>query len=184
MTVPIFFAFIGIVILIGFFANLLFRVTKIPSVLVLIAIGIILGPVTGWLRHDALLVIAPYFGAVALLVILFEGGLGLEIGHVVRHAPRTAIFTAVVFALSMASVTVVAHLAVGLPLTLALMLGAILGATSPAISAAVKGSSDIHGFLPGGMRGPALAGRVIDLSRAGRSRPRARVWIIIVPRIR
>jgi cell volume regulation protein A len=133
MTVPIFFAFIGIVILIGFFANLLFRVTKIPSVLVLIAIGIILGPVTGWLRHDALLVIAPYFGAVALLVILFEGGLELEIGHVVRHAPRTAIFTAVVFALSMASVTVVAHLAVGLPLTLALMLGAILGATSPAI---------------------------------------------------
>ncbi len=133
MTVPVLFAVVGLVILVGFLANLLFRITKIPSVLVLIGIGVVLGPVTGWIADDSLLTIAPYFGAIALLVILFEGGLELEIDHVVRHAPRTAIFTTVVFALSMASVAAVAHLAVGLPLTIALMLGAVLGATSPAI---------------------------------------------------
>ena len=133
MTVPVLFAVVGLIILVGFLANLLFRITKIPSVLVLIAIGVVLGPVTGWIQHDSLLTIAPYFGAIALLVILFEGGLELEIDHVVRHAPRTAIFTTVVFALSMAVVAAVAHLAVGLPLTVALMLGAVLGATSPAI---------------------------------------------------
>ena len=92
MTVPVLFALVGLIILVGFLANLLFRITKIPSVLVLIAIGVVLGPVTGWIQHDSLLSIAPYFGAVALLVILFEGGLELEIDHVVRHAPRTAIF--------------------------------------------------------------------------------------------
>lgn len=133
MTVPVLFALVGLIILVGFLANLLFRITKIPSVLVLIAIGVVLGPVTGWIQNDSLLSIAPYFGAVALLVILFEGGLELEIDHVVRHAPRTAIFTTVVFVLSMAVVAAVAHLAVGLPLTVALMLGAVLGATSPAI---------------------------------------------------
>lgn len=133
MTVPVLFAVIGLIILVGFLANLLFRITKIPSVLVLIAIGVVLGPVTGWIQNDSLLTIAPYFGAIALLVILFEGGLELEIDHVVRHAPRTAIFTTVVFVLSMAVVAAVAHLAVGLPLTVALMLGAVLGATSPAI---------------------------------------------------
>lgn len=133
MTVPVLFALVGLIILAGFLANLLFRVTKIPSVLALIGIGVLLGPVTGWIQNDSLLAIAPYFGAIALLVILFEGGLELEIGHVVRHAPRTAIFTTVVFAVSMAAVSAVAHLAVGLPLTVALMLGAILGATSPAI---------------------------------------------------
>ncbi|MFN8061078.1 MAG: cation:proton antiporter [Vicinamibacterales bacterium] len=133
MTVPILFALVGLIILVGFLANLLFRITKIPSVLVLIAIGVVLGPLTGWIQHDSLLTIAPYFGAIALLVILFEGGLELEIDHVVRHAPRTAIFTTVVFALSMATVAAIAHLAVGLPLTVALMLGAVLGATSPAI---------------------------------------------------
>jgi Kef-type K+ transport system membrane component KefB len=49
MTVTVAFAAIGVVILIGFFANLLFRATKIPSVLLLIAIGMVLGPVTGWI---------------------------------------------------------------------------------------------------------------------------------------
>ncbi len=133
MSVPLLFALIGTVILVGFLANLLFRLTKIPSVLVLIAIGVVLGPVTGWIRHDALLTIAPYFGAVALLVILFEGGLELDVAHVVRHAPRTALFTAVVFVLSMAVVAAVSHYALGLAPLVALMLGAVLGATSPAI---------------------------------------------------
>ncbi len=133
MTVPVLFALIGAVILVGFLANLLFRLTKIPSVLLLVAIGVVLGPVTGWIRHDALLAIAPYFGAVALLVILFEGGLELDIAHVVRHAPRTAVLAVVVFALSSAVVAALAHVLMGLPLINALMLGAILGATSPAI---------------------------------------------------
>ena len=84
MTVPLLFALIGSVILVGFLANLLFRLTKIPSVLVLVAVGVVLGPVTGWIRDDSLLTIAPFFGAVALLVILFEGGLELDVAHVVR----------------------------------------------------------------------------------------------------
>jgi potassium/hydrogen antiporter len=133
MTVPVLFALIGAVILVGFLANLLFRLTKIPSVLLLVAIGVVLGPVTGWIRHDALLTIAPYFGAVALLVILFEGGLELDIAHVFRHAPRTAVLAVVVFGLSSAVVAALAHVLLGLPLINALMLGAILGATSPAI---------------------------------------------------
>jgi len=133
MTVPVLFALIGAVILIGFLANLLFRLTKIPSVLLLVALGVILGPLTGWIRHDALLTIAPYFGAVALLVILFEGGLELDIAHVVRHAPRTTVLAVVVFGLSFAIVAAVARVLLGFPLINALMLGAILGATSPAI---------------------------------------------------
>jgi cell volume regulation protein A len=145
MTVPLLFALVGVVILVGFLANLLFRVTKIPSVLVLVGIGVLLGPVTGWLRHDALLTIAPFFGGLALLVILFEGGLELEIGHVVRHAPRTAIFTAVVFALSLAAVALVARFALGLPVALSLMLGAVLGATSPAICMPVVSGLSVRG---------------------------------------
>jgi cell volume regulation protein A len=133
MTVPVLFALVGTVILLGFLGNLLFRLTKIPSVLLLIAIGVVLGPVTGWIRHDALLDIAPYFGAVALLVILFEGGLELDIAHVVRHAPRTAVLATVVFGVSMAVVAVVAHVFLGFSVNTALMLGAVLGATSPAI---------------------------------------------------
>ncbi len=137
MTVSMLFALVGTVILLGFLGNLLFKLTKIPSVLLLIAIGVMLGPVTGWIQHDALLDIAPYFGAAALLVILFEGGLELDIAHVIRHAPRTAMFASVVFAVSMAAVAFVAHTYLGFSLNTALMLGAILGATSPAICISV-----------------------------------------------
>lgn len=133
MSVPILFALVGSVILVGFLTNLLFRITKIPSVLLLIAIGVVLGPVTGWIPTASLLPIAPYFGAAALLVILFEGGLELEIAHVVRHAPRTALLALTVFALSFAAVAALAHTFLGFSLLNALMLGAILGATSPAI---------------------------------------------------
>jgi cell volume regulation protein A len=133
MTVAVLFALIGGVILLGFLANLLFRVTKIPSVLLLIGIGVVLGPVTGLIRSDALLAIAPFFGAAALLVILFEGGLELEIAHVIRHAPRTALLAVAVFGLSVAGVAAVAHFLLGFSLLTALMLGAVLGATSPAI---------------------------------------------------
>jgi cell volume regulation protein A len=133
MTVAMLFALIGGVILLGFLANLLFRVTRIPSVLLLIGIGVVLGPVSGLIRSDALLAIAPFFGAAALLVILFEGGLELEIAHVIRHAPRTVLLAIAVFGLSLAVVAAVAHLLLGFPLLTALMLGAVLGATSPAI---------------------------------------------------
>ncbi|MFO7693410.1 MAG: cation:proton antiporter [Vicinamibacterales bacterium] len=133
MTVPLLFALVGSVILVGFLANLLFRVTKVPSVLLLVGLGVVLGPVTGLIRSDALLAIAPFFGAAALLVILFEGGLELEIVHVARHAPKTALLAAVVFALSLAGVAALAYVFLGFSLLTALMLGAILAATSPAI---------------------------------------------------
>jgi cell volume regulation protein A len=126
MTVPILFALIGCVILGGFLANLLFRLTRIPGVILLIAIGVVLGPVTGWIRSDALLAIAPFFGATALLVILFEGGLELDVLHVVRHAPRAAKLAGLVFGLSLVTVAAAARFLAGLSWLSALMLGAIL----------------------------------------------------------
>jgi cell volume regulation protein A len=133
MTVAISFALIGGVILIGFLAHLLFRVTKIPSVLLLIAIGVLLGPITGWVTSDALIGIAPFFGTMALLIILFEGGLELDIETVVRQAPRASLLALLVFVFSVGSVTIFAHYAAGYSLLNSLLIASILGASSPAI---------------------------------------------------
>jgi potassium/hydrogen antiporter len=133
MTVPIAFAFIGGVILIGFFANLLFRVTKIPSVLLLISIGVFLGPLTGWIASDFLISIAPFFGTLALLIILFEGGLELDIESALKQAPRAALLSGLVFILSFVSVYAAAHYIFHIPLMNSLVLAGILGASSPAI---------------------------------------------------
>jgi potassium/hydrogen antiporter len=133
MTVSIAFAVIGGVILVGFFANLLFRVTKIPSVLLLIAIGVVLGPATGWITSASLIKIAPFFGTMALLVILFEGGLELDIESVIRQAPKAAILAFLVFIFSVGSVAALAFFVLHMSLFNSLMIAGIFGAGSPAI---------------------------------------------------
>ena len=123
----------GGIILVGFLANLLFRLTKIPSVLLLISLGVVLGPVTGIIASDLLVRVAPYIGTLALIIILFEGGLELDIATVLRQAPRATLLAILVFLLSFASVFAFAYLIAGLSVVGALLLAAVLGATSPAI---------------------------------------------------
>lgn len=40
----------GIIIFIGFFGTLFFQKTRIPDVLFLIVIGVLLGPIAGWIK--------------------------------------------------------------------------------------------------------------------------------------
>lgn len=133
MNVPIFFALMGGIILIGFLANLLFKLTKIPSVLLLMGIGVFLGPVTGWIASDQLVTIAPYFGTMALLIILFEGGLELDIMTVVRQAPKATVLAVGVFVVSVVLVMLFGIYVMEMTTLNALLLAAVLGATSPAI---------------------------------------------------
>lgn len=133
MSVAIAFALIGGIILIGFLANLLFRATKIPSVLILMAIGLVLGPVTGWVKSDALIAIAPFFGTLALLIILFEGGLELDIESVLKQASTAAGLCLLGFFLSWGTISALSFYGFHLPLLNSLLLGCILGAGSPAI---------------------------------------------------
>ena len=133
MTVAVAFAFIGGVILISFLAHILFKVTKIPSVLLLIGIGVVLGPVTGWITSDSLVAIAPIFGTLALLIILFEGGLGLDVASVRKQAPKALILALLGFLFSFVAVGALALFALGMGVIQSLLLASVLGAASPAI---------------------------------------------------
>jgi cell volume regulation protein A len=123
----------GGIITVGFLANLLFKWTKIPSVLLLMSIGVLLGPVTGWLASDQLVSIAPYFGTMALLIILFEGGLELDIVTVVKQAPKATVLAVGVFVVSVVTVMLFGIHVMEMSTLNALLLAAVLGATSPAI---------------------------------------------------
>ena len=77
MTASTLFFIIALVIGLGFAGRWLFQITRIPDSLLLIAAGFGLRNLMGadvTLAYAA----APYFGAFALLVILFEGGLHLD----------------------------------------------------------------------------------------------------------
>lgn len=78
MEVSFVFLIAGVIILIGFFGGLSFERTKVPDVLALLGIGVFLGPLFRLVDPDSLTHFAEYFGSLALMIILFEGGMGVR----------------------------------------------------------------------------------------------------------
>lgn len=79
MEVALLFFIAGAIILVGFLGNVAFEKFKIPDVLVLLGIGVVLGPVFHLIDHRLLSSFAESFGMFALIVILFEGGMDVKI---------------------------------------------------------------------------------------------------------
>jgi len=132
---------IGAVVFIGFFGNLMFKKYKIPDVLLLVLVGILLGPaILGGRLHfltaemlDDFNNYRDLFLSVALVIILFDGGLTLDI-RAVFESMRLSLFMAVVtFLLTMMAVAAVVYVAIGGSIYIAMSLGAIVGGTSGAI---------------------------------------------------
>ncbi len=88
---------VGLVILIGLAGELVLKRTGIPSVLFLILLGVVLGPILELANPAHIQRVAPYFGTLALLIILFDGGLNLQLNRVIRETPLAFLFTCTVF---------------------------------------------------------------------------------------
>lgn len=123
----------GIIIFIGFFGTLFFQKTRIPDVLFLIIIGVLLGPIAGWIKAVDLENITPYFGRLALIIILFEGGLHLRFDSLIKNLVGGVGLCVGVFAVTVVGIWAVGEYVLGMTTLNALMLGCILGATSSAI---------------------------------------------------
>ncbi len=128
------------IFLIGTLGEIVFEKTSIPDVIWLIVAGIFLGPVSGFLTRDDLSSIAPYFAAITLVIVLFEGGSSLELSELSRAAPRSSLLALLAFLFSVAACTIVTMLGawVGwLPdswtWTHGLLTGAILGGSSSVV---------------------------------------------------
>lgn len=95
-------ALVGGIIVAGFLGNLIFKYAKIPSVIKLMGLGVVLGPVLGLADPEALLQITPFFGKVALLIILFAGGLKLNIETVIAQLGKAVSLAFLAFGLTFA----------------------------------------------------------------------------------
>jgi len=124
---------IGLLVFLAHFLALQFRHTNVPDVLVLVLLGIVLGPVLGWIEPSDFGKVGSVIATIALVVILFESGTSLDLPTLRRTAGTTGLLTLSCFVLSAAIVAVVARLAFGLELLPALMLGATLGGTASAV---------------------------------------------------
>jgi cell volume regulation protein A len=138
--VALFLLSIAGIFLVGVTGEVLFRRTGVPDVVWLVLAGILLGPVSGAVPRESLAAMAPYFAALTLVVILFEGGIRLRLREVSRAAPRSGVLALLTFVAAAAVVAVVsmmARLVGGLPpgwsWAHGLLLGAILGGSSSII---------------------------------------------------
>jgi len=89
----------------GFISNYLFRRFKAPDVLILMFLGIILGPggigLIGSEAAEGLEAFTPYVAAAALAIIMFQAGMDLAIGDVVKSFSKSLIQTIIAFLASM-----------------------------------------------------------------------------------
>ncbi len=135
--VALFLLTIAGIFLIGVAGEVFFRRTGVPDVVWLMVVGILLGPVSGAAHRELLVTIAPYFAALTLVVILFDGGIRLRLGEISRAASRSGALALLTFLLAVAAVTLVSMGARGigwLPGSWTwlhgLLLGTILGGSS------------------------------------------------------
>ncbi|MEM2026909.1 MAG: cation:proton antiporter [Candidatus Bathyarchaeia archaeon] len=127
------FAIAGVIIFVGFLANLIFKKITFPDILLLILTGIIFGPLLGLFTPEDFLPVTPTFAALALMLILFQGGLGMEIYTVLAQSFRATVlgFLYVIFATLF--VSIFGHFILGLSWIEALILGPMTAGTSSVI---------------------------------------------------
>jgi cell volume regulation protein A len=122
----------GSIIVIGFLGNYLFERTGFPDMLLLIVLGILFGPVTGWVDTASIMSLAPYLAALALVFILFDGGMAMNIYRVFSESPRAAVLAVTGFAMNVIVTTLFMMYIVipDVPLLFSVLFGTILGGSS------------------------------------------------------
>lgn len=125
---------ITLIIVLGVGAQWLSWRLRQPSILLLLVLGLLAGPVTGLLEPDALLgdLLTPLV-SLAVALILFEGGLSL---HLKEIRGLRGVLARIVFlggAVTLVVTAAAAHLLLDLPLGLAALLGAVLVVSGPTV---------------------------------------------------
>lgn len=131
--IEVLFFLTGAIIFLGFFSMLFFERTRIPDVLILMSVGMILRSSFFFVDPQVFISLAPYVGAIALIMILFDGGLDFNFFKVVCELYEATRFTVLVFLLTCLTVMMFLHLLFEWNMLNALLLGAVIGGTSSAI---------------------------------------------------
>jgi len=124
---------IGMMVFFAHFLSLQFRKTNIPDVLVLMLLGILIGPVLGIVTPQDFGKVGSVVATIALVVILFESGTSLNLGVLGKSLATTGVLTLWCFFLTILIVALFGFYILDLSLLPAAMLGVTLGGTSSAV---------------------------------------------------
>ncbi len=125
--------FLGLLIFCAHLFNAWFSRKRIPDVLLLMVVGIVAGPVSGWVTPEQLEGTGSVFASLTLLFILFDSGIDMRLDTIRQYWTGVVQVTLLSFLVSMSAVTVVAYFVVGLELQASMMLGSMVAGTAAAI---------------------------------------------------
>jgi cell volume regulation protein A len=126
-------AFVGIMVFLAHLFTGIFSRTRIPDVILLMLIGIGVGPVLGLTSPAFFGSVGPVFTTVTLIIILFEGGLALKLDMLSSALGGAMILAPLSFFSTMIIVAGFSVWLADLDLLPALILGAIIGSTSETV---------------------------------------------------
>ena len=140
----------GLIFLAHLFLHI-FNRTRVPDVLLLIVVGIILGPASNLVPIESFGLVGPIFVTITLIVILFEGGVALKLSALKSALSKAVKLAVTSFFLTMIVVGVTAHLLLSLEWIPSLIIGSIAASTSEAIIIPLinqlKTSEKMHALL-------------------------------------
>jgi len=187
MDITLFFALLGGLLVLAFLANRLVRFTRVPDVIILMATGVLIGPVLHWVNPDIFRGATSGFGSLALILILFEGGLDLKLREILRHFGSGFFLSLFSFTLSMGAVAEVCRLALHWPWVNALLVGAVLGCISSSILLPVLQQVNLRRevkvtLLVEASFGDALSvlavTTLLDIASGGSAAPKTLAWTL------
>jgi len=125
--------FFGLLIFLAHVFNAWFSRRRIPDVLLLMVIGLAVGPATGLVSAADFDNVGPFLGGLTLLTILFDSGVDLNINTVHRFWTGVVQVTFLCYFLTMAAVTAAAYYWMHLQFYPALLFGVMVSGTAAAI---------------------------------------------------
>ena len=105
---------LGLLIFCAHLFNAWFSKGRVPDVLLLMLIGILIGPVAGWVRPEHLEGTGAVFASLTLLFILFDSGIDMRLDTIRKYWSGVVQVTFSSFLLAMAAVTIVGYFVVHL----------------------------------------------------------------------
>lgn len=133
LSAPVLLLAAAVTIFLGVIGESFFKKTGIPDIAFLMILGVIIGPILGIISIDDVSKVVPYFAAIALIIIMFDGGLNLNIRNVVRTAHYAVLLSILGFIISVICVTLIAFFGLDWNLLESILLGTIVGGSSSII---------------------------------------------------
>ena len=125
---------IAVAIAVGMLAQVLAHKARLPSIVLLLGLGILVGPDgVGWIDTRAFGRGLEAIVTIAVALILFEGGLQLHYEDLAAVGRSVRNLVTIGAAITVVGATAAAHLVAGFPLRLALLFGAIVSVTGPTV---------------------------------------------------